>query len=191
MDRVLEYNRDDSRRAHGPMARTPENLDPMKRITIWLFCCFVAVLCVWRIAVFIPQPLDSPSTLRPVLFALFSKFVKHYDSPEQAFSAWCGFCAIVLVVPPALAILNYLRANERSLRARIPGWLCSRTLLFASIGLCFILCKYPTLLEPEFNPDEGQFLASADKLFWDANFFRSNDCGTSGPVNIYPLMLPA
>src|SRR5262249_17754121 len=29
------------------------------------------------------------------------------------------------------------------------------------------------------------------KLFYDANYFRSVDCGTSGPLNIYPLMLPA
>jgi hypothetical protein len=53
------------------------------------------------------------------------------------------------------------------------------------------LCRYPTLLENELNPDEGQFLASAHKLFYDPNFFRAVDCGTSGPLNVYPLMLPA
>jgi hypothetical protein len=53
------------------------------------------------------------------------------------------------------------------------------------------MCRFPTLLENELTPDEGQFLASAHKLFYDANFFRSVDCGTSGPINIYPLVLPA
>lgn len=191
MDRLLESGIGDPRHAPASIGGSLRHHRHRKQAAVSLICVAAGIFCVWRMAVFTPQPLDSSSTLRPVLYELFSGFIKRYDSSEQAFLAWYGFCAILLLAPAALAVINYLRQAEHSLRTRIPAWLCSRTLLFTTIGLCFIFCKYPTLLEPEFNPDEGQFLASADKLFWDANFFRADDCGTSGPVNIYPLMLPA
>ncbi len=54
-----------------------------------------------------------------------------------------------------------------------------------------IAFRFPDLLAPELNPDETQFLAAAHKLFKDPVFFRSVDCGTTGPVNVFPLMLPA
>jgi hypothetical protein len=54
-----------------------------------------------------------------------------------------------------------------------------------------VVCRYPTFLTYQLNPDEAQFLSAAHKLFWDGNFFRSVDAATSGPLNIYPLMLPA
>lgn len=189
MDRVLESSLDDSQRAYGSM-RTAEHRG-VDKLAVWSICGAAAIFCVWRLAVFVPQPLDSRWTLRPVLYALFSRFLGHYGTPEQAFAAWYKYCAVALLVPPALAALNYLRQSEEPFRIRTPSWICSRTLLFASIAACFLLCRYPTLLEPELNPDEGQFLSSADKLFYDADFFRADDCGTSGPVNIYPLMLPA
>jgi len=189
MDRVLESNVGDPQRAPAIRA-TPDRRGRVKMAAVWLIPIAAAIAGVWRMATFTPQPLDSPSTLRPVLYALFSRFVQHYGGPEPAFSAWYGICAIALLVAPVLAVLNYLRCAERSWGSRIPGWLCSRALLFTSIGVCLLLCRFPVLLQPELNPDEGQFLASADKLFWDANFFRANDCGTSGPVNVYPLMLP-
>lgn len=73
----------------------------------------------------------------------------------------------------------------------MPGWLSWRVLLFATVAACLFVCRYPALLAYELNPDEGQFIASSHKLFADSNFFRAVDCGTSGPLNIYPLMLPA
>jgi hypothetical protein len=152
---------------------------------VWLIAIIATIFCLWRMAVFVPQPLDSSTTLRPVLYALFDRFIRYYGGPERAFSAWYTICSVALLIPPALAVLNYLPNR------RIPGWLRSRTLLFLSIAVCLLACRYPALLEPELNPDEGQFLASADKLFYDADFFRAADCGTSGPVNIYPLMLPS
>jgi hypothetical protein len=188
MDRIVESSLHNPQRSSIP--RTMEHRR-MKKAALWPIFIVVAIFCVWRMAVFVPQPLDSNSTLRPALYAFFSKFLQHYDSPEQAFFAWNTFCNIALLIPPALAVLNYLRRREYSFPRHIPALIFSQTLLLTSIGVCLLLCKFPTLLEPELNPDEGQFLSSAHKLFYDANFFRAVDCGTSGPVNIYPLMLPS
>ena len=41
------------------------------------------------------------------------------------------------------------------------------------------------------NVDEAEFTVSATKLLSDPVFFRSTDTGTSGPLNIYPLAVPA
>lgn len=163
-----------------------------KRRAIGLLWTVLAIFCLCRIITFIPAPLDSPWTLRPLLYNWFATFLAHSGGPEQAFSAWFAICGLMLLIPPLLALLNYgIRYQRRRAPNNVSSLLCSRALFFTSIGVCLFLCRYPTLLEPEINPDEGQFLASADKLFYDGNFFRSVDCGTSGPVNIYPLMLPS
>jgi len=41
------------------------------------------------------------------------------------------------------------------------------------------------------NPDEAQWIAGAMKLLHDPVFWRSVDGNTSGPLNIFPLVLPA
>src|ERR1017187_1052310 len=46
------------------------------------------ILCAHRILPFTPQPLDSPGSLRPFLYALFGRFLKRYSNPEQAQQAW-------------------------------------------------------------------------------------------------------
>jgi hypothetical protein len=154
----------------------------------WTACVAIALWCVYRIATFTPQPLDSPGTLRPVLYRWLMSFQGGASHPERAVAQWNAICFAALLVPPALAVLNYLRTRGA---ARLPGWVCSRMLLFSAIAVCLFVCRYPALLAYELNPDEGQFIASSHKLFADSNFFRSVDCGTSGPLNIYPLMLPA
>ncbi len=162
------------------------------RAAIWLTFGAAAIFCLYRIATFTPGPLDSANTLRPILNRWFLAFLGLYKHPEPAFADWRAFSAFALLVPPALAVLNFGRHRKMF---RSPRWaesiLCSRTLLFAAIAGCLFVCRYPILLEYQLNPDEGEFLASAHKLFYDGNFFRSVDCGTSGPMNIYPLMLPA
>jgi len=193
MDRALESGVDEPQPSTGSSigVRAGHRRSIQKKIA-WLVCILAVGFCAWRMALFIPQPLDAPGSLRPVLYRLFTRFIRLYDSPEQAFSAWYTFCSIALLIPAALAALNYaVRRSEYPLRERVAAWLGSRTLLFASIAVCLFICRFPALLEPELNPDEGQFLASADKLFYDADFFRAADCGTSGPLNIYPLMLPS
>ena len=146
----------------------------------------------YRIFTFVPQPLDSPGTLRPVLYSWFSSFVGHYASVEEAQRAWASYSLLLLMVPVFLALANYVYSFEIF---PAPKWVgrivASRTLLFSSIAAGLVAFRFPYLLAAELNPDETQFLAAAHKLFKDPVFFRSVDCGTSGPVNIFPLMLPA
>jgi len=170
----------------------PVRASRFKNAAVWLACGLAAVFCIYRIAVFVPQPLDSPDTLRPVLNRWFIAFLMLYRRPETAYAHWRNFCLIAMLLPSALAILNYAREDRNFTSAsRTIGLLCSRSLLFACIAGSLVLCRYPTLLDYQLNPDEAEFLSAAHKLFYDGNFFRSVDCGTSGPVNIYPLMLPA
>lgn len=166
-----------------------------ERVTLWakgISYALIVAFCFYRIRAFDPKPLDATGTLRPVLYRGFHWFVTLCDGPEGAFKVWSAACLVLLLVPAVLATLHYacrrypVQACRRPLRV-----LCSGRLFFASAALCLVACRFPTLLQNEFNPDEGQFLASAHKLFHDANFFRAVDTATSGPINIFPLMLPA
>ena len=126
------------------------------------------------------MPVDSPGTLRPVLYRWFNSYLGLFSTGGNAFLYWKVFCFVLLLTVPAMAVVNYYRI------VRTPA-----TVFWITYGCCLFVCRYPILLLNELNPDEGQFLTAARKLFSDANFFRSVDCGTSGPGNIYPLMLPA
>ncbi len=61
------------------------------------------------------------------------------------------------------------------------------------VSLCaFILAaRWPGFLAPALNPDEALFISGAMKLLKDPVFWRSVETGSSGPLNIYPLTLPA
>lgn len=150
------------------------------------------ILCAHRILTFTPQPLDSPGSLRPFLYALFGRFLKRYSNPEQAQQAWGTYCIVALLIPTILALLNYLLRHSV---IQSPVWVQkvagSRLLFFGSVAACLGVCRFPSLLLGQINPDEPLFLAAAHKLFRDPVFFRAVDCGTSGPLNIFPLMLPA
>jgi hypothetical protein len=163
-----------------------------KRRALWAAYALAAAICIYRIASFTPQPLDSPNTLRPILNRGLDWFLRMHESPEAAYENWRAFCLLALIVPPFLAILNFAREQDMCrLPARVTRFLCSRGLLFTCIAAVLLLCRYPTLVDYQLNPDEGPFLAAAHKLFYEGNFFDSVDCGTSGPLNIYPMMLPA
>src|SRR5215831_6543568 len=154
----------------------------------WVIGALLAVALIYagyRILTFLPQPLDSPSTLRPVLYSWYLRFVAHYASVDLAWRAWNSYCVLLLLVPAILATANYLH-GEQILRipARLAGLVTSRTLLFVSIAASLFAFRFPVLLAGELNPDETQFLAVAEKLFKDPVFFRSVDVGTTGPVNI-------
>jgi len=163
-----------------------------KRVFIGSSSVLLLALCIYRILTFVPQPLDSPGTLRPLLYALFTRFVKHYPNPEQAQQAWTSFSLLALFIPTILAVLNY---GLRHSVIQAPTWVRkvvgSRLLFFGSVAACLVVCRFFTLLLGQINPDEPLFLAAADKLFRDPVFFRAVDCGTTGPLNIFPLMLPA
>lgn len=61
--------------------------------------------------------------------------------------------------------------------------------------LLFLFCffgRLPIALSPtSLDWDEAQFIVSAWSLSEDPVFFRSTECGSSGPLNIYPLIVPA
>jgi hypothetical protein len=159
------------------------------KLAAWLL---LAAVALYRLAIFIPQPLDGPHTLRPILNAWFDVFLRLYESPEAAYESWRACCLFALLVPVALAVLSFLREQGiLRLPDRAARVLCSRGLLFGAIAGALLLCRFPTLLDYQLNPDEGQFLSAAHKLFYESNYFDSVDAGTSGPLNIYPMMLPA
>lgn len=158
----------------------------------WIAAAIVIVFSIYRLATFVPQPLDAQNTLRPVLNGWFSAFLRMFANPDAAYEDWKQLCFFVLLLPPSLALLDYVLEREMfSLPRWVTAILCSRALFWASIAASLIICRYPTLLDYQLNPDEGEFLSAAHKLFYDPNFFHSVDTGTSGPLNIYPLMLPA
>ncbi|MFL6447728.1 MAG: hypothetical protein ACJ746_08570 [Bryobacteraceae bacterium] len=140
-----------------------------------------------------PQPLDSPASPRPVLYEFFSRLLRFYGTPESLPDAWSTACFWALFVPPALVLFAYLRRDEKIvLHGKFPGVLFfPRGLFFGSIAECLLLGRFPALSRDELNPDEGAFLFGAHKLFFDSNYFHSVGCHTSGPMNVYPLMLPA
>ena len=159
------------------------------KITAW---ALVAIFAIYRLATFTPQPLDGPHTLRPILNAWFDAWLRLHEHPETAYENWRALCLFALLTAPALAVLNLLREHGTiRLPDRAAKILSSRWLFFAAIAATLLLCRYPTLVDYQLNPDEGEFLSAAHKLFYEGNYFDSVDCGTSGPLNIYPLMLPA
>ncbi len=160
------------------------------RWSIWLL---IVGFCLYRISIFRPIPLDdSPGALRPLLYEGFARYAGRFANPAVAFTAWSELCLIALISLACLAVLNYVwREKLIHLPDRLGKLLASPALFWSLLALTLLLCRFPGLLKNELNPDESQFLASAEKLFYDGNFFRSVDCGTSGPLNIYPLMLPA
>ncbi len=58
------------------------------------------------------------------------------------------------------------------------------------LWLFIFAARWPGLFGPMgYNPDEDQLLAAARNLAVDPMFFRSAECGSSGPMNVYPLLL--
>jgi hypothetical protein len=167
----------------------PEPSASKKSTVMWCVWSLLVIAAIYRLVTFVAQPLDSPGTLRPHLYAWFSAFLKHYPSPGQAQNAWNGDCLRLLLVAPALVLFNYFSVSMP--RNRLRQFLCSQTLLFVSIAVALLACRLPILLLDQLNPDESHFVAAARKLLVDPIFYRSIDCGTSGPFNVFPLILPA
>ncbi|HMD69782.1 MAG TPA: hypothetical protein VKF41_00480 [Bryobacteraceae bacterium] len=158
----------------------------------WALGAVLLGFSIYRVTKFQPEPLDGPHTLRPWLLGAYNCILRWYRHPERAESDWLILCCVALLTPAALALWNCCSVRgivrTRGIAARIA---CSRVALFAGVAIGLLLCRFPLLLKEASNPDESQFLAAAHKLFFDPVFFRSLDCGTTGPFNVYPLMLPA
>jgi hypothetical protein len=171
-------------------ARRPWGVSSLVRWSIYLL---IAGFCLYRISVFRPIPLDdSTGALRPLLYRGLLGYLGLFANPGDAFLTWSQLCLAGLVTVALLAAINFAWSeNLLRLPDRVAHLLSSRALFWSLLAFTLLLCRVPALLKGELNPDESQFLASAQKLFYDPNFFRSVDCGTSGPLNIFPLMLPA
>ena len=62
---------------------------------------------------------------------------------------------------------------------------------FFLLALCMFVfaARWPGLFYPKgFNPDEDQLVAAARALVLDPVFFRAAEAGSSGPLNVYPLL---
>src|SRR6266508_2880326 len=119
-------------------------LSRSRRAILWLLVAAACALYIYRINTFTPQPLDSSNTLRPILNRWFIAFLRLYAHPEPALAAWKNFCAIVLFIPPVLAMLDFVREHGMlNLPDRAARALCSRTLLFVSSAISLTACRYP------------------------------------------------
>ncbi|MEI8175490.1 MAG: hypothetical protein WCG78_01335, partial [Candidatus Omnitrophota bacterium] len=96
----------------------------------------------------------------------------------------------------AIALLFVASAFYPALSERSSTPFCKRLFLPETSFLVLLIghifwSRLHCLLPPALNPDEPQFIAGAVRLLHDPVFWRSVDGTTSGPLNIYPLTLPA
>ncbi len=148
--------------------------------------------CISRARNFQIRPLDAPGTLHPLLVDAFASLVDFSAKTSDAITHWQHWCYWGLAACFLLALINHYGAQGVLFgRGAVSRFLRSRKLFFLSVAVCLVLFRAPLLLGGASNVDESQFIASALKLFKDPVYFRSVDCGTTGPFNIYVLMLPA
>jgi hypothetical protein len=99
------------------------------------------------------------------------------------------FALLILSTLPRDWLATRLRPSH--LLLKLSAILQHEWLFQLLLALFLIAMRLPLLALPELNPDESTFAAAANKLLRDPVFYRSVDTGTSGPVSIYPLLLPA
>jgi hypothetical protein len=67
----------------------------------------------------------------------------------------------------------------------------SEITFIASIEIFILVSRWPCLLAPALSKDEAWFTAGAMKLLVNPIFWRDVDGGSTGPLNIYAIALPA
>jgi len=141
----------------------------------------IALLFVYRLFTFVPEHLDSPRTLRYLLFEIHAAALRlSGGSSDAEISFWHTLTWIALLIPPVLVLLSWM------LGRRCPPWLFSGSLVVAMLVL-----RFPAFLKSEINADEGEFLAVMHGLFGRPFFWAFGDAHTSGPLNVYQLGWPA
>src|SRR5690349_5186469 len=100
---------------HAVADAAPPPAVSRRRAKLALFL-IATLFCFYRLAIFKPQPLDSPSTLRPLLSSPFARFLESH--PLDGPWIWRTCCLAVLIVPPVLAFLNLLAFAPRGRWAR-------------------------------------------------------------------------
>ncbi len=99
------------------------------------------------------------------------------------------FAAILFTAFLLFSLSPFLLAKARENNLKRFFLLDAMFTLF--LPLFILAARWPGLLAPVLNPDEALFTSGAMKLIKDPVFWRSVETGSSGPLNIYPLMLPA
>jgi hypothetical protein len=126
--------------------------------------------------------MDKPIDLRWWLLSNLSGL----EDPQGLYKLFVGisFAAFLFLSLSPIILANVRKGNlVRLLTSDITFIISSCALIFAG--------RWPGLLAPALNPDETLFIAGAMKLMKDPVFWRSVQTGSSGPLNIYPLTLPA
>jgi hypothetical protein len=73
--------------------------------------------------------------------------------------------------------------------SRGPGWLRSNWCFGALVGLTLLAFRWPILFyDGELNIDESFFIVAARRLAVYGGFWKNVSAGTSGPLNLYPLL---
>jgi hypothetical protein len=99
------------------------------------------------------------------------------------------FATIFFVIFLFFSLMPFLLAKARE--NNLKRLLLSDAIFTLFLSLFILAARWPGLLAPVLNPDEALFTSGAMKLMKDPVFWRSLETGSSGPLNIYPLMLPA
>jgi hypothetical protein len=153
---------------------------------LWTTVAAAVAFYAWRLPPLRLLPLDAPGTLHTVLWPYFQRLLSNFRSLEDFAPVWVSRGLITLFLPFALTLLCFV-----PLRDPLRRILCSRALFWVNVAAGLLYWRFPLLLGGASNVDEVEFTVSATKLLTDPVFFRSTNVGTSGPLNIFPLTLPA
>jgi hypothetical protein len=102
------------------------------------------------------------------------------------FTVWALF-----FVSLGLAVLPAIRDQlPDGVRRLVPSGLTRPAWFLVSVSLLLFAGRWPGVFyNSAFSVDEAQILAAAQVLTIDPVFFRSAECGSSGPMVVYPLLL--
>jgi hypothetical protein len=130
--------------------------------------------------------------LHSALWPWFDALLRRYPVRDDLAGRWVLAAGALVLLPFVLAVAGLVasRCTPRP-AGRLMRGIASRKLFFAAIALAILFCRFPLLLGGLYNMDEAEFTAAAEKLLVDPLYFRAVDNNTSGPLNIYPLLLPA
>jgi hypothetical protein len=110
------------------------------------------------------------------------------QSPARFWSGVCigyAFCIFLVI----FSVVAKQAGGEPE--GRWKKWMLHDFLFVLSMCAVVFSCRWPFLLCPTyFNPDEAFFSSVGITLWHDPVFWRSTSAGTSGPLNIYPLLIP-
>ena len=110
------------------------------------------------------------------------------QSPLRFWSGVCicyGFCIFLVIFSIGA------KPDGGEPESRWKKWMRHDLLFVLSMCAVVFSCRWPFLLCPTYiNPDEALFSSCGITLWHDPVFWRSISASTSGPLNVYPLLIP-